>query len=164
MYFNFKFISFLLNLKLLGILLLFDITGIFPFIDKYVFADLNYLKFLAVAVIVDFITGICKVAMTEGVRSITSKGMRIGTVTKLISYACFLIGIHIATHVEVGGKQITNIDWIGKYALEFLIMVEVKSIYENLVKINPKLDFIDTVLQTVLNKFKTKKSEDVAIK
>jgi hypothetical protein len=156
---NFKLFTYLLNPKLLGILLILDLSGIMQFFTKYIFSDINYLKFLIVACLVDLITGVWKAIIIEGVKSVTSKAMR-DTVTKGISYLSFLILIHVATHYEINGQANTSstLQWVNKAALEFLIMIEIKSIYENIVKINPKLDFIDGALQKIVDTFKTKKN------
>lgn len=153
---NFKLLTYVANPKLWAAILLLDLTGIFNFITKYVFADTTYLKFLIIACTVDLITGITKVAITNGYRSITSKGLR-DSVKKIISYGSFLIIIHILTHFEVNNIPATSFLWMNRAALEFLILVEVKSVYENIVAINPNLNFIDNVLKKVENILKSTK-------
>jgi toxin secretion/phage lysis holin len=157
---NLNFIPYLFNPKLIGTLLFLDITGIMQFITKYVFADITYLKFLIIACIVDLITGVWKVIVAQGIKSVSSKGLR-GTVTKVISYGSFLVLVHLITHFQINGQTNagTAMEWINKAALEFLILIEFRSIYENIKIINPKLDFIDPVLQKLLDKFKTKKND-----
>lgn len=154
-----KFLCYLFDPKLIGALLFIDFTGVLNFISKYVFADTTYLKFLMVACIIDLVTGVTKVAITKGVKAVTSRGLR-DTVTKIISYGSFLIIIHVLTHYEINGQASTSLMWLNKSALEFLIMVEIKSVYENIVAINPSLDFIDSVFQKVVNTLKNKKNEN----
>jgi hypothetical protein len=153
---NLKFLGYIFNPKLLTALLFLDLTGLLNFISKYVFADLTYLKFLAIACIIDLITGVWKVIVNEGIKSVTSRGLR-DTVSKLISYGSFLIIIHILTHFEINGQVSSSFLWMNKVALEFLILVEIKSVYENIIRINPKLDFVDSVLQKIINTLKNKK-------
>jgi hypothetical protein len=153
---NLKFLGYIFNPKLLTTLLFLDLTGLLNFISKYVFADLTYLKFLVIACIIDLITGVWKVIVNEGIKSVTSRGLR-DTVSKLISYGSFLIIIHILTHFEINGQVSSSFLWMNKVALEFLILVEIKSVYENIIRINPKLDFVDSVLQKIINTLKNKK-------
>jgi hypothetical protein len=155
---NLKFVSYLFNPKLLGTLLFLDLTGVLNFITKYIFSDLTYLKFLAVVCIIDLITGVWKVVVNQGVKAVTSKGLR-DTVTKLISYGSFLVLIHVLTHFQINGQANIAFAWINKAALEFLILIEIKSVYENIIKINPKLDFIDGVIQKIADSIKTKKND-----
>lgn len=157
---NLKFLGYLFNPKVLLALMFVDLTGIMHFVSKYIFADITYLKFLMVACIVDLITGIWKVVMAGGLRAITSKGLR-DTVTKIISYGSFLIIIHVLTHYEINGQPNTTFIWLNKAALEFLILVEIKSVYENISKINPKLDFIEAVVQKIANYLKNKKNAGI---
>lgn len=157
---NLKFLPYLFNPKVLCTLLFLDLSGIMQFVTKYLFADLNYLKFLVIACIFDLITGVWKVIVTQGIKKITSRGLR-DTITKIISYGSFLFMIHLLTHFEISGSTANTgkaMEWLNKAALEFLIMIEIKSIYENIVVINPKLDFIDYALQNISNKFKNRKN------
>lgn len=154
---NLKFIMYLLNPKILaGVLVLDVFSGVMHFITKYIFQDLTYLKFLAVACILDLITGVWKVIITEGIKAVTSRGLR-DSVTKLISYGAFLIIIHVLTHFEINGQTSSTFLWLNKIALEFLILIEIKSVYENIIKINPSLDFIDRVIQKIADTIKKKK-------
>lgn len=150
--FHLKFLPLLFNPKVLGAILLFDLG---QFFTKYVFEDITYLKFLAIACIVDFITGVTKVAIRQGVSHISSRGLR-DSVSKGISYGAFLILIHTLTHFQINNQVTTTFAWLNKAALEFLILVEVRSIYENVVIINPKLDFLDAVIQKIVDNIKGK--------
>jgi hypothetical protein len=155
--FSMKYLSYLANPKILLSVILLDISGIVPFVKKYIFSDFTFLKFLAVAVIVDLITGIWKVILTEGIKKVTSKQMRVGTISKVVSYTSFIILIHVLTHFEINGIAANTYLWLNKIAYEFLILVEVKSIYENIIKINPKLDLVDPVIQKLANVLKPQK-------
>jgi hypothetical protein len=155
--FNLKFITYLFNPKVLGTLLFLDLTGVLNFITKYIFSDLTYLKFLVVVCFIDLITGIWKVIVAHGIKFVTSKGLR-DTVTKIISYGSFLVLIHVLTHFEINGQTNSAFTWLNKAALEFLILIEIKSVYENIIKINPKLDFIDGIIQKIADSIKAKKN------
>jgi len=118
------------------------------FFTKYIFADVEFLKWLFIAMAVDLATGIAKVWKKEGHHAITSKGLR-DTVTKFIQYGGFLIITQVLTHFQIGGQPVTTWTWINKVAYEFILMVEVKSVYENVVAINPKLDFVSKVIKKI---------------
>lgn len=138
---SFKFLNLLLNPKILFGVLLFDLTNVSIFLKKYIFSDWSFLKWLIIVMILDLITGVTKIWVNEGLKSITSRGLR-DTVSKIIQYGAFLIVTHVLTHFEIGGQVYTDYNWINKIAYEFLIFIEIKSVYENIIKINPKLDFI----------------------
>lgn len=146
--FNFKILSSLCNVKFWTLFILLDITSVFKFFEKYIFADIGFLKWLAIAMIVDLITGVTKVWVTQGPKFITSKGLR-DTIGRVIQYGSFLVITHVVTHFEIGGQANTTFIWLNKVAYEFLILIECKSVYENIVKINPKLDFVSTAVDKV---------------
>lgn len=118
------------------------------FFTKYIFADVEFLKWLFIAMAVDLATGLAKVWRKQGYQAITSKGLR-DTVTKFIQYGGFLIITHVLTHFQIGGQPVTTWTWINKVAYEFVLMVEIKSVYENVVAINPKLDFVTKVIKKI---------------
>jgi hypothetical protein len=155
--FNLKLFSYLFNPKLLLGVVILDFSGIMNFISKYLFADFTFLKFLVIACSLDLLTGITKVWVNNGMSAITSRGIR-DTVSKAIQYGSFLIITHVLTHFEVGGQTNSEFLWLNKVAYEFLILIEIKSVYENIIKINPKLDFIDGVVKRILEIFKSKNS------
>lgn len=158
--FKIKIIAALCNIKVWTLFVLLDITWIMKFIEKYIFADMGYLKWLVIAMIVDFVTGVTKVWVTQGFQSITSKGLR-DTVGKIIQYGAFLIITHVITHFEIGGQATTTFLWLNKIAYEFLILIECKSVYENIVRINPNLDFVTHVVDKVRKLLKeTEKKTD----
>lgn len=154
--FSFKFLAYFLKPKFVAFMLFLDVTGIIHFIQKYIFADLTYLKWLAVVMFADLVSGVTKVWKNEGLKSVTSKGLR-DTVSKVISYGLFLVVIHVLTHYQIGGESNTSFLWINKVAYEFLILIELKSIYENVILINPKLDFIQFMIDKIQLLLKSKK-------
>lgn len=146
--FNLKLFSSLGSVKFWSLFILLDVTSVLSFFEKYIFADIGFLKWLAIAMIVDLITGVTKVWVTKGSKFVTSKGLR-DTVGKVIQYGGFLVITHVVTHFEIGGQADTTFIWLNKVAFEFLILIECKSVYENIVKINPKLDFVTVVIDKV---------------
>lgn len=137
-----------------------------PWIQKYIFSDFTFLKWLMIVMFIDLITGIARVWRTEGLHKVTSRGIR-DTVIKVIQYGAFLIITHIVTHFEIGGqKSFENIDWVNKLAYQFLILIEIKSVYENIVKMNPGLDFMKTIIDKILfavNQSRDKKLDNFTI-
>lgn len=152
------FLSSIINPKLWCGLLLLDFSGVFKFVNKYLFQDVTFLKFLILACAIDLLTGVTKVWVTQGLKSVTSRGLR-DTVVKAISYGSFLIITHVLTHYEINGQSNTEFLWVNKVAYEFLILIEIKSVYENIIAINPKLDFITDILNKVTGVLKNKKNE-----
>lgn len=147
--------------KMILTTLLFSLSTIPDFIEKYIFGDFGFAKWLIVTMMIDLLTGITKVWVNEGLKKVTSKGLR-DTVSKCIQYGAFLIITHILTHFEVNGEVIFGKwDWLSKLAFEFLILIEIKSVYENLTAINPRLDFINILAEKgkdLLDLLKTKKN------
>ena len=146
--------------KLVISTLFISFTNIPDIIEKYLFKDLGFAKWLVIVMCLDLITGITKVWVLEGLKNVTSKGLR-DTVSKCIQYGAFLIITHVLTHFEVDGEVILGRwEWFQKLAFEFLIFIEIKSVYENITAINPRLDFITVVVdkgKEILNLLKTKK-------
>lgn len=142
-----------LNVKMWICLMAIDVTFIGTAFQKYMFNDIGYLKWLTIAMALDLLTGITKVWVTQGWQEITSRGLR-DTVSKCIQYGVFLFITHAITNFEIGGVAVnSNFDWINKVAFEFLMLIETKSVYENLIKINPKLDFIKFVFEKIYNAY-----------
>lgn len=147
MLFPYKVLYLLSNVKIWIYVLFLDVlTGLLQFITKYIFNDITYLKFLVIACFLDLLTGITKVVVTEGWKHVTSRGMR-DTVLKAIQYGSFLIITHVLTHFEINSEPNTQFIWLNKIAFEFLILIEIKSVYENIIRINPKLDFARALLK-----------------
>lgn len=125
------------------------------FITKYIFSDIGYLKWLITAMIVDLVTGVAKAYSNGGLKAITSKGLR-DTVNKCIQYGALLIITHVITHYEIGGEAVTNLQWINKLAMQFILLIEVKSVYENVIAISPSLDFVSVWWAKVVKNFPVK--------
>lgn len=144
----------ILNLKLWVATLFLQIEPINHFFTKYIFADSDYLIWLVIVMGLDFLTGVTKAWKNK--EAITSKGFR-NTVSKCIQYGSFLVLTHILTHFQVGGEN-PNVkwEWLERIAYEFLLLVEVKSVYENIVAINPSMDIVKGLAEKIGNLIKKK--------
>lgn len=151
-------VSHLSNAKLWATCGLVQLATIQPvinnFITKYIFSDFNFLKYLVIAVVIDLITGIAK-AWTKK-EAVTSKGLR-STIIKFIQYGSFLVITHVLSSFEINGEQVNSMQWISKLAYEFIMLIEVKSVYENIVAINPKLDLFEKVFKKIAENFRDEK-------
>lgn len=116
--------------------------------QKYIFHDIEYLKWLMILVALDLLTGMTKVWAKDGFNAITSKGMRM-TIVKFVQYGSFLVVTNVLTSFTVNGKEASPISFVGDWAFILLILIEAKSIYENIVEMNPKLDFVNTIVKRI---------------
>lgn len=163
---NFKLIEHLIDLKIwISTSLLFILQALpiepIKWIQKYIFNDFSFLKWLMIVMAIDLVTGITRVWKNQGLKAVSSRGLR-DSVTKVVQYGAFLIVTHIVTHFEIGGQvAFPNAEWVNKMAYEFLIVIEIKSVYENIIRINPKLDFMKDVIDTILTTLKTKRDNNL---
>jgi len=125
---------------------------------KYIFSDTEYLKWLVVAVTVDLITGIAKVWAKDGHKAITSKGIRM-TVIKFIQYGSFLIITHVLANVTVGVSKVMPFAFVKDWAYLLLLLVEIKSVYENIITIDNRLDFIKAIIERLNQVIKSKPND-----
>lgn len=137
----------------IGAMILQIIQPIDAFITKYIFADKGFLKWLIIAMTIDLITGIAKAYVKK--EAITSKGLR-DTISKVTQYGALLIITHVLTHYEIGGTPVTNTLWINKLVMEFILIIECKSVYENIVEINPAFDFVTSMWKKIIKTFPIK--------
>lgn len=140
--------------------LLLQISGVLKqltdWVSTYMFKDFDFLQFLLVAVFIDFLAGFTKVLRTEGLKGITSWGLR-QTIVKLVQYFSFLIIVFIIVNYRIDGRVVnSSLSFLPNLAYAYLITIEFKSVYENIVKINPRMDFIDSVINSLSNKIKEK--------
>src|SRR5690606_2714082 len=131
-------------------------SGFGAFFQKYIFDDTEYLAWLLIAVMLDLITGITKAWVQGGRKNITSRGLRM-TVIKFIQYGAFLIITHVLVHFTVSGGNISPVAFIDRWAYSLLILIEIKSVYENIVAISPKLDFINSLIEKITEAINTRK-------
>jgi hypothetical protein len=134
-------------------------SGFGALFQKYIFSDGEYLVWLLIAVMLDLITGVTKAIVQNGISHVTSRGLRM-TVIKFIQYGAFLIITHVLVHFTVNGKTVSPLAFIDTWAFSLLILIEVKSVYENIVAINPKLDFIGPLIEKISEAIKTKRTDE----
>lgn len=113
------------------------ITGVFVFIENYIYNDWDFLISLLVLMVLDLITGIWKSIKNN--TAVTSIGLR-DTAIKVIQYSVFLIVVHVLINFKVDGKTIGLLNYADELGYSFLIIIEAKSILENLQKIDDRLD------------------------
>ncbi len=130
-----KFLVSFIDIKIW--LFTFVATPILTFTEKYLFADWQFLKWLALFMILDLITGIAKAWHNK--QAITSYGFR-RTVVKAVQYGTFLVVMHILDNFEVDGDKTEIFGWIVTGAYSFLMGVEGKSILENIVALDNRFD------------------------
>ena len=95
-----------------------------------------------------------KAIVRGGLKHVTSRGLRM-TIIKFIQYGAFLIITHVLVHFTVNGISVSPLAFIDSWAFSLLILIEVKSVYENIVAINPKLDFIRPLIERISAALKT---------
>lgn len=143
---------------------LLQISPINDFVSKYLFSDISFLKWLAIAMTIDLITGVAKVIKKDGYKAVTSSGLR-DTIIKFLQYGAFILITHVLCNFEVNGqKAMTDFPWLSKMAYEFIMLIEIKSVYENIVAIDDRFDIfaklLKKVVETLPSKYKIDKDED----
>lgn len=115
--------------------------------QKYAFSDFEYAKYLLILMLLDLITGITK-AMKNKV-AVTSYGLK-RTCIKVIQYFAFVVTIHVVSHFEISGQSQDLFNWLPRVAYIYLILIEAKSIFENI----HSMEFDIKWLIDVVEKFK----------
>lgn len=136
-----------LSIETIRLVTLPNSTGL-PVVDVLNRGDIReyfeLIIYLGALMILDLLTGVVKVWVKEKkVEAVTSTGLR-ETIVKFVQYGTFLIVTYILTHIK--GKEGTEIladyQFTLRWATIFCILIEVKSVYENLTAMNKRLDFI----------------------
>ncbi|MFZ4705553.1 MAG: phage holin family protein [Bacteroidales bacterium] len=104
-------------------------------LNKYFFADWEFLKFLMVLIGLDTITGFWRAVKR---RELSSRAWG-GVIEKVIVYATFVIVIHVLVHYRVSGAPVKVFAWLNQVAYAALMAKEALSIVENLGAINNNL-------------------------
>ena len=115
----------------------FVVAPLFSFTEKYLFADWEFLKYLAVFMMLDLATGIANAIKDKD--AVTSYGIR-RTVVKAVQYGVFLFVVHGLDSFEIKGERSDVFGWIVTGAYSFLMGIEGKSILENIVKLDNRFD------------------------
>jgi phage-related holin len=119
------------------------------FIAKYLYNEPEIFVFLCITMLLDLITGIRKANNNGEVMS--SSGLR-RTVNKAIQYLSFLVVTHIVSNEAIVGNLASSIKWLPKAAGIYLILIEARSILENIYGQNKEIpvaaiiQFINRVL------------------
>jgi phage-related holin len=128
-------------------------TTVVQFIEKYIYNDWEFLKFLMVLVSLDLVTGIIK-AMTEGTL-VTSTGVK-RTVLKGVQYGAFLIVMHVLGSFTIKGEPQSAYHYVTTGAYILLMGIEGKSILENVKEFSVKLD-VGSIIDKIKDVFTKKK-------
>lgn len=104
-------------------------------IEKYIFADWQFLVFLFILIVIDTLTGIAKHWKKK---TVSSRGFG-SLFTKVATYIIFLITVHILKHFTVGGSANSVFAWVDSFAYSAVVVREVVSVCENLTAIHPDI-------------------------
>lgn len=117
------------------ILIALPLSPIVDWIEKYIFKDWEFLKFLVVLIIVDtLISWVFHLKQKD----FSSKGFGM-ILTKIFVYGCLLIVAHVLGEYTIDGHTTTTFTWFRSLMSTALIVRESISIVENSGKINPNL-------------------------
>ena len=128
-------------------LLTVPVTPILGAIDKYIFGDWEFVKFLVVVMVLDTVLGFVKHWIRKDVSS-KAWGM-IGR--KVIVYATVLVLAHVLCNFKIGDKVVDSFIWFRYFACSALMVREAISIIENVEEISP--GFFPTWVIKKLNGF-----------
>lgn len=109
-----------------------------PFVDwieKYIFRDWEFLKFLVVLIVIDtLVSWVFHIKQKD----FSSKGFGM-ILTKIFIYGCLLTMAHVLGSYTVDGHVSTTFTWFRSLMCTALIVRESISIVENSGKVNPNL-------------------------
>ena len=118
---------------------------IIPYIEKYLFADWDFVVSLVVILLIDTGTGMWKSLIERNFNS-----YKFGRVfIKAIVYIVFLIMVHTLTSYKVRGETSRLLSWLDNLAYAGILIREAISILENLTVISP-----NTIPSWILERFK----------
>jgi phage-related holin len=132
-----------------SLIISFCLTPFIHFIEKYFFADWDFLMFLGVLIIGDTILGFI---VHYKSKTISSNGFA-KFFTKLLIYFSVLILTHVLTHYKINGVPCITFAWITQLIYTAVIIRECISILENVALINPTI--IPGWITTRLKKFES---------
>lgn len=116
-------------------LMALPVAPVLEFIEKYVFGDWEFVKFLIVLVVIDTALGFIKHFMAHDISS-RAFGM---IARKLLIYASVLIVTHVLATFSVGGNPVGCLVWFRYFACAALMVRESISVLENCETICPGL-------------------------
>lgn len=118
---------------LVYLLLGWTIAPFVHFIEKYVFSDWEFLKFLFVITSADTVLGLIKAI---SYKELSSKGFSM-IFFKLTAYLCALIATHVLVHFTVGHKANVVFSWFDTVVFSAIVVREAISIFENIALFAP---------------------------
>lgn len=104
-------------------------------VEKYLFNDWDFVKFLISLVIIDTAAGVWKHWKYKTL-SADAWGK---VISKIISYGFILVLAHILTHFTVDGEIVIGFSWLDEAIYSALVVKEGISIFQNVGAINPNL-------------------------
>ena len=114
-------------------LLTVPVTPILGAIDKYIFGDWEFVKFLVVVMVLDTVLGLVKHIIRKDVSS-KAWGM---ISRKVIIYAAVLVLAHVMCNFKIDGEVVESFIWFRNFACSALMVREAISIIENVEEICP---------------------------
>lgn len=108
---------------------------ILTMIEKYIFNDWEFIRFLIVLIVIDTILGVWKSYIKK---CISSKGWG-QVIRKLIAYSSLLILTHVMAEFTISGVKNVLFGWFPQFAYSAIIVRECISIVENIGILNPNL-------------------------
>ena len=122
------------NLKLISLISI-PLAPIMELVEKYVFGDWEFAKFLIVLVVIDTMLGFVKHYMLHDISS-KAYGM---IAKKLIVYSVVMIVGHVLASFAVNGQSVESFVWFRYFSCSALLVREGISILENSNTIYPGL-------------------------
>ena len=105
------------------------------FVEKYIYSDWEFLKYLMILIILDTIISWVYHLM---IKDFSSKGFGMIAI-KLLIYSALLIVSHVIGNFTVEGGNVEVYAWFRAVVCNALIIRESISIIENAAKVNPSL-------------------------
>ncbi|WP_072356844.1 bacteriophage holin [Chitinophaga sancti] len=102
-------------------------------IEKYVYSDWEFLKFLFVIVSVDTLLGFTKAVMEK---KVSSKGFGM-VLKKLLIYTCLLVATSALTKFTISGAPQVAFSFLNNVVFSAIMVREAISIFENVAEIEP---------------------------
>ncbi len=125
----------------------------FTFLEVLYLPSVDFILLLSIAVIIDLITGLCKAWVQKN--NTTSQGLR-QTISKLTQYAGFILVGTILLNISVGKNNFSKYRVIIDGAFIFILLIELISICENLIAINPEAKIVKYVVTPFMKLIKGK--------
>lgn len=144
------------------ILFLSIFTTLMQVVEKYLFNDWEYLRWLVVLVAIDTLLGM---AFAIKARQFSSYGFS-KVIVKMLLYGCCLVVINVLTRFTINGETPALMadlaSWFAYFLLTVLMLREAISVFENIAKIEPR--FLPTWVLARLKSFENQIAEKATTK